>query len=74
MARNGWTAERRAKQAEAIRRWQPWHQSTGPTSDAGKARSSRNADRGGKRAAMRREMARLRMLLRECRDAISELP
>lgn len=74
MARNGWTAERRAKQAEAIRRWQPWLQSTGPTSDSGKVRSSRNADKGGKRASLRKEMARLRLLLRECREAIDELP
>ena len=41
-----WTPERRAKQAEAIRRWKPWNKSTGPRSPEGKARSSRNADRG----------------------------
>lgn len=41
-----WTPERRAKQAEAIRRWKPWKKSTGPRTPEGKARSSRNADRG----------------------------
>jgi len=41
-----WTPERRAKQAEAIRRWQPWANSTGPRTTEGKARSSRNADKG----------------------------
>lgn len=41
-----WTPERRAKQAEAIRRWQPWTKSTGPRTKKGKARSSRNADKG----------------------------
>lgn len=41
-----WTPERRAKQAEAIRRWKPWEKSTGPRTPEGKARSSRNADRG----------------------------
>lgn len=41
-----WTPERRAKQAEAIRRWQPWNKSTGPRTKEGKARSSRNADKG----------------------------
>lgn len=41
-----WTAERRARQAEAIRGWAPWQHSTGPRSTEGKARSSRNADRG----------------------------
>lgn len=43
---SAWTPERRAKQAEAIRRWQPWSKSTGPRTKEGKARSSRNADRG----------------------------
>lgn len=41
-----WTPERRARQAEAIRRWRPWDQSTGPRSPEGKERSSRNADKG----------------------------
>jgi hypothetical protein len=41
-----WTPERRAKQAEAIRNWQPWNKSTGPRTKEGKARSSRNADKG----------------------------
>lgn len=43
---SSWTPERRAKQAEAIRRWQPWNKSTGPRTEEGKARSSRNADKG----------------------------
>jgi hypothetical protein len=41
----GWTAARRARQAEAIRRWQPWVSARGPTSPEGKAASSRNAAR-----------------------------
>lgn len=41
-----WTPERRARQAEAIRDWAPWKHSTGPRSTEGKARASRNADRG----------------------------
>lgn len=41
-----WTPERRAKQAENIHRWKPWKKSTGPRTPEGKARSSRNADRG----------------------------
>lgn len=41
-----WTPERRAKQAAAIRRWKPWNKSTGPRTKEGKARSSRNADKG----------------------------
>lgn len=43
---SSWTPERRAKQAEAIRRWKPWDKSTGPRTEEGKARSSRNADKG----------------------------
>ena len=50
---NGWTPERRAKQSELIRRWRPWSRSTGPKSDAGKARASRNAWKGGHRALLR---------------------
>lgn len=40
---NGWTPERRARQAAMIRQWQPWRMSTGPTSDEGKARAACNA-------------------------------
>lgn len=40
---SGWSAERRAKHAAAIRRWKPWLKSTGPKSRAGKRRAARNA-------------------------------
>ena len=40
---SGWSAERRAKHAAAIRRWKPWLKSTGPKSKAGKRRTARNA-------------------------------
>ena len=45
--RNGWTPERRARQAELIRTWRPWEQSTGPLTVDGKARTARNGDKGG---------------------------
>src|SRR3954451_21000362 len=35
---NGWTPERRARQAEAIQQWKPWEKSTGPRTTRGKAR------------------------------------
>lgn len=50
---NGWTLERRARQAELIRTWRPWQRSTGPRTDEGKARAARNAWRGGERAMLR---------------------
>lgn len=40
---SGWTPERRARQAEAIRSWKPWAKSTGPRTAAGKARAAQNA-------------------------------
>jgi len=65
---NGWTDERKAKQAEAIRRWKPWERSTGPRTVGGKAASSRNAFKGRRsRWAMLRELGRL---LREQKKAL----
>ncbi len=46
----GWTEERRRKQAEAIRRWQPWKKSTGPRTREGKETSSLNALKHGDRS------------------------
>ena len=50
---NGWTPERCKRQSEAIRRWKPWNQSTGPKSPEGKAVVSGNAWIGGHRAQLR---------------------
>ena len=55
---NGWTPERRARQAELIRSWKPWEKSTGAKSPEGKARVASNPWRGGHRAK-RREVIRL---------------
>jgi hypothetical protein len=54
---NGWTSERRARQAVRMRTWKPWEKSTGPRSPEGKTASSQNAWKGGTRE-MLRELAR----------------
>ncbi len=61
---NGWTEERRRKQAAAIKKWQPWKNSTGPKSDKGKARSSLNALKTGGRSVVYREYAKALVLNR----------
>lgn len=63
---NGWTSERRAKQAKLIRTWRPWELSTGPRTDAGKTRTACNGDKGG---VWRIE----RDNLRELKKTVSEL-
>jgi hypothetical protein len=55
---SAWPPERRARQAEQIRKWKPWEKSTGPKTEEGKERVSRNADKGGTRE-MLREIGRL---------------
>ena len=67
MARH-WTASERARQAELIRQWQPWRNSTGPRSEAGKAKVAMNGFKGGERKQLR-ELARcLREQARELKD------
>ena len=67
---NGWTLERRAKQAEAIKRWKPWNQSTGPKSATGKERVSRNAWTGGHRQQLRDLSKLVNAEVRESRDLL----
>jgi len=67
MRRSGWTPERRAKQAEAVRLWKPWEKSTGPRTEEGKAKSSRNADKGV--AALHSRILEARLKWRAAREA-----
>jgi hypothetical protein len=61
----GWSPERRARQAALIRRWAPWRRSTGPKTEAGKTRCSMNALKHGYRSQARiRELRRVRYILR----------
>ena len=52
------TPEHRRLRSELIRRWRPWEHSTGPKTQEGKAKVSRNAFKGGTRA-MLRELRRI---------------
>ena len=65
---NGWTLERRERQAELIRQWQPWKQSTGPKTPEGKATASRNSWQGGDMARMRELAKDVNRVLREQRQ------
>lgn len=61
---NGWTPERRARQAELIREWRPWEKSTGPRTAEGKARAARNPFKGGHRERLRKVVRELNAALR----------
>ena len=61
MAARKWTLEQRQQQAEKIRQWQPWKQSTGAKTLAGKSIASRNAFKGG----IRHKLTQLRKLLQK---------
>ena len=50
---NGWTPERKMRQAQLIQSWRPWEKSTGAKTVKGKRIVSRNAWKGGARPAMR---------------------
>ena len=67
---NGWTPERRQRQAELIRRWRPWEQSTGPRTDEGKTRVARNGYKGAHRHRLRELAKSMNELLREQREGL----
>lgn len=70
MAARKWTQEQRKQQADAIHRWKPWNQSTGPTSPEGKAKVSRNGDTGGDWRMLRDAIKALNQALRRQRDSL----
>ena len=68
---NGWTWERRAKQAELIRQWKPWKQSTGPKSFEGKQRVGSNAYKGGHRSKLREIIKLVNAEVRASRELVN---
>ena len=70
---NGWTSERRARQAELIRTWKPWQQSTGPRTDEGKARTARNGFKGGHWLMLRELSREVNAEIREARDLVERI-
>jgi len=65
----GWSDERRAKQAENIRKTQPWKTTTGPKTTEGKAAVAQNALRSGFHTAdmqaLKKAVSRHAKMLRE---------
>ncbi len=51
-----WTEEQKKRQSEAIRRWKPWKDSTGPRTKRGKNRCKMNATKHGFRSRGFREL------------------
>lgn len=70
---NGWPSERRALQAELIKSWRPWDQSTGPRTAAGKSTVAANRAKSRGESSVRATLRELRLLLREQREALRRL-
>lgn len=70
---NGWTPERRARQSQAIHHWQPWQQSTGAKTTEGKAKSARNAYKGGFMAKLRVLKAETNQILKSQKEILQRI-
>lgn len=71
---NGWTLERRQRQAQLIGSWKPWNQSTGPKTAKGKSAVSKNAEKHGRRSAESiQQMRELRNILATFRGQVNGL-
>lgn len=70
MSNNGWTPERRKRQAEMIKNWKPWERSTGAKTEAGKEASKMNAEKHGMRGA---KMMELLKILKDQKNMLKKL-
>lgn len=66
--------DQRRLQSERIRRCKPWLHSTGPRTPEGKARSSRNADKGSERPKLRALARALRRIERQGGENSQDFP
>ena len=66
---NGWTMERRQRQAQLIQQWKPWKNSTGPLSSIGKNIVGKNAFKG----EVRKQLIEINKSLKEHKKLISNL-
>ena len=69
---NGWTIERRLKQAKLIQRWKPWEDATGPRTIGGKNRSSQNAYKITSMRNINKAIRELRQTLRKQKECMSD--
>ena len=68
-----WTEERRQEQRERINAVKPWLKSTGATTAAGKAKSSRNAFKGRHMARVNELVKQANAMFKEQREAIKRI-
>ncbi len=71
--KTGWSPERRATHAQAIRRWKPWEKSTGPRTAPGKATASLNAVKSGAYDRSAKRLAYILSLQNQYRRLYAEL-
>jgi hypothetical protein len=67
---NGWSPERRARQAALIHSWQPWRQSTGPRTAGGKAVAAQNGFKGAHWRKLRELSKAMNAVLREHQESL----
>lgn len=66
-----WTAEQKARQAEAIRRWRPWESATGPKTPEGKAKSAMRGFKNDPRGRMKERRLILALISEDARALAS---
>ena len=68
-----WTEERRQEQRERIQASKAWLKSTGPVTANGKAKSSRNAFKGGVVSNINKLVKQVNAMVKEQREALKRI-